>query len=158
MVVLLILIASDGSSLITRQCGGGGRRQEGSVVNAAPCSVQAGDEKDGVAPKCFCGMYAIFYLSKTNTNPNRLFFGCPFFKISSQFFIYMDEVKQPYCKFFVWVDNHIERIGCMEPTKKLDDNQSLDVEEYFGKKKLENKMTDLEQSLIYLENKKSSNF
>ncbi|XP_016200249.1 uncharacterized protein LOC107641268 [Arachis ipaensis] len=105
------------------------------------------DEKDGVVPKCFCEVYDIFYMSKTNTNANRLFFGCPFFK-----------VKQPHYKFFVWVDNHIGRIGCMEQTKKLDDNQSLDVEEYFGKKKLENKMTDLEQSLIYLENKKSSNF
>ncbi|RYR32388.1 hypothetical protein Ahy_A10g046966 [Arachis hypogaea] len=92
-------------------------------------------------------MYAIFYMSKTNTNPNRLFFGCPFFK-----------VKQSYCKFFVWVDDHIGRIGCMEPTKELGNNQSLNVEEHFGKIELENKMADLEQRIIYLENRKSSNF
>ena len=46
----------------------------------------------------------------------------------------------------------------MEPTKELGNNQSLNVEEHFGNIELENRMTDLEQRIIYLEKKKSNNF
>ena len=92
--MLIRLMASDACSSNTRRSrGGDGERHERTVGNATPYSVQVGDEKDGVALKYFCGVYVIFYMSKTNTNPNRLFFGCPFFEVSSQFFMYMDEVE-----------------------------------------------------------------
>ncbi|RYR74769.1 hypothetical protein Ahy_A02g009490 [Arachis hypogaea] len=144
MVVLIRLIVSDECSSNTRGSrGGDGERHERTVGNAIPYSVQVGNEKDGVALKCFCGVCVIFYMSKTNTNSNRLFFGCPFFK-----------VKQPHYKFFVWVNDHIGRIGRIELTRKLGDNQSFDVEEYFIKKEPENIVVDLKQRIIYLKNKK----
>ncbi|MED6133040.1 hypothetical protein PIB30_024562 [Stylosanthes scabra] len=43
---------------------------------------KVGEERDGVAPKCHCGVYSILYRSKTLGNLNRMFFGCPFFKVS----------------------------------------------------------------------------
>ncbi|KAL4395632.1 hypothetical protein AHAS_Ahas01G0011300 [Arachis hypogaea] len=43
--------------------------------------VQNGDEKNSIAPICKCGVYIILYKSTTSINPNRLFFGCPFFKV-----------------------------------------------------------------------------
>ncbi|QHN76247.1 uncharacterized protein DS421_19g642220 [Arachis hypogaea] len=56
--------------------------------------VKAGEEKNGIAPMCKYGVYAVLYKSKTPTNPNQLLLGCPFFKL-----------KNPsYCKFFVWFD------------------------------------------------------
>ncbi|RYR24456.1 hypothetical protein Ahy_B02g057959 [Arachis hypogaea] len=116
------MVSDECSSSTRRSRGGDGERHERTVGNATPYSVQVGDEKDGVALKYFCGVYVIFYMSKTNTNSNRLFFGCPFFK-----------VKQPHCKFFVWVNEYIGRIRCIELTRTLGDNQSFDVEEYFEK-------------------------
>ncbi|KAL4307135.1 hypothetical protein AHAS_Ahas16G0248000 [Arachis hypogaea] len=32
-------------------------------------------------PKCNCGMYAIVFQFQTVKNLNRLFFGCPYFKV-----------------------------------------------------------------------------
>ncbi|RYQ96633.1 hypothetical protein Ahy_B08g092470 [Arachis hypogaea] len=85
-------------------------------------------------------------MSKTNTNPNRQFFGCPLLK-----------VKQTYCKFFVWVDEHIVRLGCVAPTRALGDTQPNDVVEHLGKKELENMMADLEERIVNLENRRSNN-
>ncbi|MED6112871.1 hypothetical protein PIB30_065681 [Stylosanthes scabra] len=56
------------------------RRSERSSSTQGVYMPSLGEEMDGVAPKCRCGVYAILYLSKTSSNPNRLFFGCPFFK------------------------------------------------------------------------------
>ncbi|MED6136035.1 hypothetical protein PIB30_052236 [Stylosanthes scabra] len=33
-----------------------------------------------VAPECNCGAFAILFMSSTSENPNRLFYGCPYFK------------------------------------------------------------------------------
>ncbi|XLS50298.1 hypothetical protein HN51_010975 [Arachis hypogaea] len=65
-----------------------------------------GNVKDGMAPKYFCGKYAICYMSKTDTNPNRLFFGCPLLKVT-----------EAHCKFFLWVDDHIVRVRAEEATR-----------------------------------------
>ncbi|MED6134817.1 hypothetical protein PIB30_040525 [Stylosanthes scabra] len=59
------------------------RRSERSSSTQGVYMPSPGEEMDGVAPKCLCGVYAILYLSKTSSNPNRLFFGCPFFKVIS---------------------------------------------------------------------------
>ncbi|MED6130109.1 hypothetical protein PIB30_114825, partial [Stylosanthes scabra] len=71
--------------LMHQSCGsqrsGSGVRAERSSSSAQGFFVaNVGSERDGAAPKCKCGVYAILYLSKTSNNPNRLFFGCPFFK------------------------------------------------------------------------------
>ncbi|RYR48004.1 hypothetical protein Ahy_A07g033994 [Arachis hypogaea] len=62
-------------------------RQENSASNSVSCVVHAGDLNDGVIPR-------------TISNPNRIFLGCAFYK-----------GKQPHCKFFVWVNEHLARIG-----------------------------------------------
>ncbi|QHO16017.1 hypothetical protein DS421_10g299950 [Arachis hypogaea] len=43
-------------------------------------SAGARKKKRFVAPKCNCGIHAILFMSSTQLNPNRLFFGCPYFK------------------------------------------------------------------------------
>ncbi|MED6122706.1 hypothetical protein PIB30_042422 [Stylosanthes scabra] len=42
-----------------------------------------------VALECNCGVFAILFMSSTLVNPNRLFYGCPYFKTPA-----------PHCKFF----------------------------------------------------------
>ncbi|MED6142835.1 hypothetical protein PIB30_001035 [Stylosanthes scabra] len=59
------------------------------------------EDSDGVAPKCHCGVYAVLYMLRTSSNPNRLFFGCPFFK----------KAEFPHCRFFRWLDRHIELLA-----------------------------------------------
>ncbi|RYR46179.1 hypothetical protein Ahy_A07g031936 [Arachis hypogaea] len=84
------------------------------------CAVAEGCDKDGVAPKCFCGVYAILYKSRTASNPNRMFLGCPFFK-----------VKERYCRYFVWLDEHLKKIRAMEfeALDAVDDVGGVDVED-----------------------------
>ncbi|XP_057727780.1 uncharacterized protein LOC130947374 [Arachis stenosperma] len=53
-------------------------------------------QKRFVAPRCHCGTYAILFQSSTAGNPNRLFFGCSYFKTAS-----------PHCKYFAWLDEYI---------------------------------------------------
>ncbi|RYR73190.1 hypothetical protein Ahy_A02g007530 [Arachis hypogaea] len=65
-------------------------------------------------------------------------------------------VKQTHCKFFVWVDDHIVRLGCVEPTRALGDNQPNDVEEHLRKKEMEHMMADLEETIVNLENRRSN--
>ncbi|RYQ84078.1 hypothetical protein Ahy_B10g102976 [Arachis hypogaea] len=60
-------------------------------------------------------------MSKRNTDPNRLFFGCQLLKVT-----------EPHCKFFVWVDDHIVRVRVVEPTRGLGDGKLNDVEEHSG--------------------------
>ncbi|MED6174202.1 hypothetical protein PIB30_066746 [Stylosanthes scabra] len=71
---------------------------------ATSCSlraVQGGDETDGIALRCFCGVYAVMYMSKTESNPNRLFLGCPMYKLK----------MGGHCKYFLWLDEHVDKIG-----------------------------------------------
>ncbi|MED6155855.1 hypothetical protein PIB30_009329 [Stylosanthes scabra] len=70
---------SDGGSSASRRSAGGGRGQRSSS-EIQGFMTAVGNERDGVAPKCDCGVYAVLYLSRTSNNPNRLFFGCPFYK------------------------------------------------------------------------------
>ncbi|MED6164608.1 hypothetical protein PIB30_091797 [Stylosanthes scabra] len=64
--------------------------------------VHAGDEIDSIAPRCFCGLHAIMYMSKTKSNPSRLFLGCPNY----------NKLKLgDHCKYFHWLDEHDAKIG-----------------------------------------------
>ncbi|MED6168854.1 hypothetical protein PIB30_015472 [Stylosanthes scabra] len=49
-----------------------------------------------IAPECNCGTFAILFMSFTLRNPNRLFYGCPYFKTPA-----------PHCKFFQWLNEYV---------------------------------------------------
>ncbi|MED6153230.1 hypothetical protein PIB30_099773 [Stylosanthes scabra] len=69
-------------------------------------AAKVGDDRDGVAPKCHCSVYAILYLSKTANNP--MFFGYPFFK----------KARLAHCKFFLWLDRHTEKLRMVGAEKR----------------------------------------
>ncbi|QHO20638.1 uncharacterized protein DS421_11g339720 [Arachis hypogaea] len=94
-VLRMLTMATQGASSTSRRSVSG-FREEKSGSNSVPYALQAGDGNVAVAPRCFCGVYAIMYMSKTVSNPNRIFLGCPFYK-----------GKEGHCKFFVWLDEHL---------------------------------------------------
>ncbi|RYR28776.1 hypothetical protein Ahy_B01g052946 [Arachis hypogaea] len=118
-------MASDGVSSSSRRNGGGGRQDQ----FAASSVPNRKDDKDGVSPKCFCGKNTIIFMSKTSSNPNRLFLGCPFFK-------------------------HIARLG-MTDTRYLGEKEIGDVEEHHEKQDMKNRITFLEKNIVALEMKKN---
>ncbi|MED6146696.1 hypothetical protein PIB30_036932 [Stylosanthes scabra] len=59
-----------------------------------------------LAPECNCGTFAILFMSSTLGNPNRLFYGCPYFKTPA-----------PHCKYFVWLDDYVA--SCDEEVRKV---------------------------------------
>ncbi|MED6165366.1 hypothetical protein PIB30_098900 [Stylosanthes scabra] len=78
------------------------------------------------APRCRCGAYAILSLSSTSDNPNRLFFGCQYYKTST-----------PHCRFFAWLDECV-------PSFAL--NRAANREEVLeGLLNLEQKIVELER-------------
>ncbi|RYQ99073.1 hypothetical protein Ahy_B07g086931 [Arachis hypogaea] len=139
------LMASDACSSNTRRGRGEvGGEQELIAGYASSSSLQPGNVKDGVALKCFCEKYAICYMSKTDTNPNRLFFGCPLLK-----------VIKAQCKFFLWVDDHIVRVRAGEATRGSGDGKRNHVEEHLG---MDNLIAHVEERIVNIEkllNKKS---
>ncbi|MED6120266.1 hypothetical protein PIB30_019249 [Stylosanthes scabra] len=75
---------SEGVSSVSKRSAGGvsGRSERSSTQGVfVPNGVE---DRAGVAPKCHCGVYAVLYMSRTTNNPNRLFFGCPFFRATQQ--------------------------------------------------------------------------
>ncbi|RYR26064.1 hypothetical protein Ahy_B02g060215 [Arachis hypogaea] len=132
-------MASDGVSSCSRRCGGVGRKEQ----FAEASGPKGKDGKDGVSPKCFCGEHAIMFMSKTSSNPNRLFLGCPFYK-----------VRQPHCKFFLWLDEHIGRLG-LSDSRFQAENKLGDVEEHEWKHGMEKKINCLEKRIVALESKKN---
>ncbi|MED6200782.1 hypothetical protein PIB30_088628 [Stylosanthes scabra] len=102
-------------------------------------AAKVGDDRDGVAPKCHCGVYAILYLSKTANNPNRLFFGCPFFK----------KARVAHCKFFLWLDRHTEKLGMVGAERYAEEN--VDVDAHFAMLRVENRVIDLEDRVAAIE-------
>ncbi|MED6171897.1 hypothetical protein PIB30_045148 [Stylosanthes scabra] len=128
-----------------RRDGGGAARSEQSSGTQGCFIGKVGEERDGVvAPKCHCGVYAIIYKSKTISNPNRLFFGCPFFKVSN-----------PHCKYFLWLDKHTAKLGVDVPSRSVDGAE--DVDEHFSRIQMENKVSELERRVTAMEKKKDSN-
>ncbi|XP_015962338.1 uncharacterized protein At4g04775-like [Arachis duranensis] len=122
------------------------------------CAVAGGCDRDGVAPKCFCGVYAILYKSRIASNPNRMFLGCPFFK-----------VKERCCRYFVCLDEHLKKIRAMEfeALGAVDDVGGVDIEDHvvqslglekkiqlLRSQELEKKMKELERKLLCMEKEK----
>ncbi|RYR37400.1 hypothetical protein Ahy_A09g042293 [Arachis hypogaea] len=137
-------MASDAcSSNMRRGRGKISGQQELIAGYASSSSLQPGNVKDGVAPKCFCKKYAICYMSNTDTNQNRLFFGCPLLK------------SQMWIRFRLWVDDHIVRIRAGEATRGSGDEKQNYVEEHL---KMDNLIAHVEERIVNLEkllNKKS---
>ncbi|RYR08675.1 uncharacterized protein At4g04775-like [Arachis ipaensis] len=127
---------SEGSSSCTRPGGG------------SSCAVPGRCERDAIAPKCYCGVYAIMYKSRTTSNPNRVFFGCPLFK-----------AKEPYCRYFVWLDEHFKKIRAVEPEAlgAVDEAEGVAVvEQVLRNQDIEEKIEELERKLLSIEGKKLS--
>ncbi|MED6219178.1 hypothetical protein PIB30_033386 [Stylosanthes scabra] len=137
---------SDGAASSSRRSGrsGGGGKSERSSSTQGVYVPIVGEEREGVALKCHCGVYAIPYLSRTESNPNRLFFGCLFFK-----------GRLPHCNFFMWLDVFTAKIA-NGATGKVGE-QKQNVRKQFGKIELEILMHDLEKRVAVLKKKKYMN-
>ncbi|QHO34237.1 uncharacterized protein DS421_9g265220 [Arachis hypogaea] len=140
-------MATKGASSTSRRSVSG-VREEKSVSSSIPCGVHADHPNDAVARRCFCGVYAIMYMSRTSSNPNRIFLGCPFYK-----------GNEPHCKFFVWVDEHLAKIGsncCICESRHFVGKHVEVVEEEEEKEdELDHRMAVLEEKIIALEKKKN---
>ncbi|MED6202253.1 hypothetical protein PIB30_103475 [Stylosanthes scabra] len=79
--------------------GGGGNDDGWSAALGSSRSAGVGALKKRskfVAPKCNCRAFAILFMSSTLGNPNRIFYGCPYFKTPA-----------PHCKLFAWLDEYV---------------------------------------------------
>ncbi|XP_057723380.1 uncharacterized protein At4g04775-like [Arachis stenosperma] len=126
---------SEGSSSCTRPRG------------ESSCAVPGGFERDPVAPKCYCGVYAIMYKSRTTSNPNRVFLGCPLFK-----------AKESYCQNFVWMDEHLKKIRAVEPEGlgAADEAEGVAIEEQMLRNQdIEEKLEELKRKMLSIESKKT---
>ncbi|QHO15192.1 uncharacterized protein DS421_10g292770 [Arachis hypogaea] len=104
-------------------------------------SAGAKMKKRFVAPKCNCGIHAILFMSSIQSNPKRLFFGCPNFKTT-----------QGRCKYFQWLDEYVslfeeEQINYGSPCgRNRKQNHFLDAAIW-----MEEKVTKLEDIVSGLE-------
>ncbi|MED6123688.1 hypothetical protein PIB30_051507, partial [Stylosanthes scabra] len=125
---------SEGMSSGPRGSAGGvGRRSERSSSSTQGVFLPKGvEDRDGLAPKCHCGVYAVLYMSKTANNPNRLFCGCPFFM----------KARLPHCKFFCWLDRHTKQLEKIGNVKCAEDNEDVDqhLEERVTSMEMRNKL------------------
>ncbi|MED6210146.1 hypothetical protein PIB30_061427, partial [Stylosanthes scabra] len=117
------------------------RRSERSSSTQGVYLSTPGEERDGIASKCSCGVYAILYLSKTSMNPNRLFFGCPFFRGGL-----------PHCKFFMWLDRYTLKLGNDVARKGVEPGAV--VAEHFARMEFECRVSELEKRVGCLEQRK----
>ncbi|XP_020997197.2 uncharacterized protein At4g04775-like [Arachis duranensis] len=125
---------SEGSFSCTRLGGGSSWAVPGGCVRVA------------IAPKCYRGVYAIMYKSRTTSNPNRVFLGCPLFK-----------AKEPYCWYFMWLDEHLKKIKAVEfeALGAVDEADRVAIEEQLlGNKDIEKKVEELERKLLSIESQK----
>ncbi|MED6121287.1 hypothetical protein PIB30_028661 [Stylosanthes scabra] len=132
---------NDGGSSASRRVSGGERRERSSSSTQGFFSAEVGHERDGATPKFHCGVYAVLYLSKKANNPNRLFFGCPFFK-----------VRLNHCKFFLWLDTHAAKFGRVATDDGLKGEEEA-VDEHFANISIEKRISNLEDKLASIEKK-----
>ncbi|MED6133552.1 hypothetical protein PIB30_029244 [Stylosanthes scabra] len=137
---------SEGGSSATRRSGGGRRGNRSSSETQGLFAAKVGQERDRAAPMCHCAVYAVLYLSKTPNNPNRLFFGCPFFK-----------TRINHCKFFLWLDQHAAKLGMVAESKSVKEDE-VDTDEHFWRLIVENRVSELERRIAYMEKKHSMKF
>ncbi|MED6147744.1 hypothetical protein PIB30_046613 [Stylosanthes scabra] len=134
---------SHGKSATSRRSAGGGIGERSSSSTHCFSPAKAKDEMNGAAPKCHCDFHAVLYLSKTTSNPNRLFFGCPFFKM-----------REPHCKFFLWLDKHASKFGRVEEVNAHRVEHD-DAEVEFARLKIETRLSELENRVALIEQSSS---
>ncbi|QHO50559.1 uncharacterized protein DS421_1g23480 [Arachis hypogaea] len=125
-----------------REIGRDASDDEGRSISVSSVgSAGARMKKRFVAPKCNCGIHAILFISSTKSNPKRLFFGCPNFKIA-----------QGGCKYFQWFDEYVslieeKQINAGNPyAQNRKQNNFLDADVW-----MEEKLTKLEDRVFGLE-------
>ncbi|MED6176108.1 hypothetical protein PIB30_084732 [Stylosanthes scabra] len=133
---VLPIMESDGAASSQRCSSGGGGRSDRSSSTQGVYIPIVGEERDGVAPKCHCRVYATLYLSKTASKPNRLFFGCPFFRVSVGSYLIASSLSGYTAKF-----------GEVEE----------DVKEHLSMINVESRVTELESRVAATEKKKNMN-
>ncbi|MED6218833.1 hypothetical protein PIB30_030276 [Stylosanthes scabra] len=129
---------SDGGSSTSRQSAGGGGGGQRSSSTQGFFTAKVGNERDRATLKYHCGVYAVLYLSKTSRNPDRLFF-----ETNNRVIDRVDSVAalQHASKF--------QRNVNVEDVKEEED----DVEEHFGRLKIENRVAELEERVSSIEKK-----
>ncbi|RYR40378.1 hypothetical protein Ahy_A09g046133 [Arachis hypogaea] len=88
--------------------------------------------------------FAVHVGDRNDAVAPRIFLSCPFYK-----------EKEPHCKFFVWVDEHLAKIGsncCICDSRDLGEKHVEIVEE---EEELDHRMTVLEEKIVALEKKKN---
>ncbi|MED6155865.1 hypothetical protein PIB30_009338 [Stylosanthes scabra] len=141
-----VAVTSECGSSVSRRSVGGGRGDRSSSETQGFFAAKVGLERDGVAPKCDYDVYAVLYLSKTPNNSNRLFFGCPFFKI-----------RPNHCKYFLWLDEHAAKFGMVTYKKDVKEIHD-DVDEHFRILNIEDRVSDLEGRIASIKKKGSIKF
>ncbi|MED6159607.1 hypothetical protein PIB30_043812 [Stylosanthes scabra] len=132
---------NEGISSGSRRSGNDLRAERSCSSTAVFCAARVGGEVDGAAPKCYCRAYAILYLSMTMRNPNRLFFGCPYYKGPT-----------PHCSFFRWLDRHIAMFSRKENVKC--EEVEADANEHISRLTVDNRLGELEDRIAAIEKKK----
>ncbi|MED6181742.1 hypothetical protein PIB30_022181 [Stylosanthes scabra] len=131
---------NEGVSSGSRRSGSALRAERSSSSTPRFCAAMVGGEVDGAAPKCYCRAYAILYLSMTTRNPNRLFFGCPYYKGPT-----------PHCSFFRWLDRHTAMFSRKENVKCEEVEE--DANEHISRLSVDNRLGDLEDRIVAIEKK-----
>ncbi|RYR48808.1 hypothetical protein Ahy_A07g034880 [Arachis hypogaea] len=127
-------MASDACSSNTRRDRGEARGQQELIAGyATSSSLQPSDVKDGVAPKCLCGKYAICYMSKTDTNLNSLFFGCPELKNGMP----IGSERGSYKRMGDGKQNHVEEHLGMKNLIAHAEKRIVNLEKLLNKKSIE---------------------
>ncbi|MED6177938.1 hypothetical protein PIB30_102872 [Stylosanthes scabra] len=88
-----------------------------------------------------CGAYAILFMSSTLGNPNRLFYGCPYFKTPAL-----------HCKYFAWLDEYVA--SCDEEVTKHaihGRGKQIDTQQQTDSAQFERIVGELEDRVIGLE-------
>ncbi|MED6200581.1 hypothetical protein PIB30_086627 [Stylosanthes scabra] len=123
------------SSVLKRIVGGVSGRMERSSLSTQGVFVPNGvEDRDGVAPKCHCRVYAILYMSRTTNNPNRLFFGCRSSRMLA---------RLSHCKFFLWLNKHTEQLAKIGAGKCAEETE--DVDQHLAMVGVENRIAGLEE-------------
>ncbi|MED6218691.1 hypothetical protein PIB30_028777 [Stylosanthes scabra] len=94
-----------------------------------------GEESDGIAPKCRCGVYAILYLSKTQRTLT-----CSSSDVHSS-------------GYFLWLDQHTSKMSNGVAGKNVED-----VGEHFATVEFESRISELEKKVGCLEQRKNFAF
>ncbi|KAL4349172.1 hypothetical protein AHAS_Ahas10G0015400 [Arachis hypogaea] len=131
----------------SEKCGLTSNRRSGRVENKSSWSLKVTRsvgsrwKKKWVAPECYCGIYAILFMSGTDMKPNRLFFRCPYFKTPT-----------PHCKYFCWLDDYVASFNEDAAKTLLFGGLKLNQNHKEGHSSADNnKVRELEERLVDLE-------